>query len=75
MATAVPCLNTTCEEKQQLDDAVWRAVRELLALEDAGPANGPAPEKLLLARKLAVQRHDDAKRASLLHTCRVCCCC
>lgn len=62
-----------CEERQRLEDAVSHAVREVLALQDAGGAAvGPGFKQLLLARKLAVQRHDDAKRAWLLHACSRC---
>jgi len=70
MATAALCPKVTCEEKQRLENAVWHAVREVLALHDQ-EADGMTPAKLL-ARKLAVQRHDAAKRASLLHSCSVC---
>jgi len=62
MATACPCPTATCPEKHRLDDAVWRIVRELLALQDQESAanDGQAFERILLARKLAIQRHDDA---------------
>ena len=74
MATAALCPKVMCEEKQRLERAVWHAVRELLALQDQDDVSSPARSKLSLARKLAIQRHDDAKRASLLHTCSICCC-
>ena len=72
MATTAPCATSSnCEEKLRLNDAIWSAVREVLELNDVPDARlGDSPDlaRLVLARKLAIQRHDDAKRAFLLHT-------
>jgi len=70
MATTAFC-PTICEERRRLDGAVWCAVRELVELRDQPAAavrvGGLVLERFHLARKLAVQRHADAKRAALLH--------
>jgi hypothetical protein len=63
---------SVCEEKVRLSDAVWSVVREIVELNDQR-LDSLNPDTLGLegyirARKLATQRHDDAKRALLLHT-------
>jgi len=66
-----------CDEHRRLNDAVWLVVRELVELLDREAAaritGGPVVERFLLARALAMERHHDAKRALLLHTCNHCC--
>jgi hypothetical protein len=63
---------SVCEEKVRLSDAVWSVVREIVELNDRRidslNPDSPGLEGYSRAKKLAIQRHDDAKRALLLHT-------